>query len=90
MDRLETARALRTNPNRHYNCCQAVLVSFCPEIGLSEEAALALGAHFGGGSVDCRDLLRSAHERGEERQCHCDRQVFEVVADLDELLKQKD
>lgn len=129
MDRLETARALRANTNRHYNCCQAVLVSFCPEIGLSEEAALALGAHFGGGmgmgsvcgaltgglmvlgllgydkqtctqftarfrsrggSVDCRDLLRSAHERGEERQCHCDRQVFEVVADLDELLKQKD
>ncbi len=129
MDRLETARALRGDPNRHYNCCQAVLVTFCPKIGLSEEAAYALGAHFGGGMhmgsvcgaltgglmvlgllgydqqtctqfiarfrsrngcVNCPDLLRSAHDRGEERHTHCDRQVFEVVADLDTLLKQAD
>ncbi len=129
MNRLEIARALRANPDRHYNCCQAVLIPFCPETGLSEEAAFALGAHFGGGmrmgsvcgaltgglmvlgllgydqqtctqltarfrsrggSVDCRDLLRAAHDRGEERQCHCDRQVFEVVADLEALLAQKD
>ena len=49
MTRLEQARALRDRTDRHYNCCQSVLIPFCPETGLEEEQAYSLGAHFGGG-----------------------------------------
>lgn len=34
---------------RDYNCCQAVLMAFAPELGLPEERLLAMGACFGSG-----------------------------------------
>ena len=34
---------------REYNCCQAVLMAFQPELGLPEERLLAMGACFGSG-----------------------------------------
>lgn len=49
MDRMEHVQALRANTAVHYNCCQSVLVPFAKEMGLSEEQAFALGAHFGAG-----------------------------------------
>lgn len=49
MEHLEHARRLRGAQDRHYNCCQSVLVPFAREMGLSEEQAYALGAHFGSG-----------------------------------------
>jgi len=49
MDRMEHVRALRANVEVHYNCCQSVLVPFAKEMGMTEEQAYALGAHFGSG-----------------------------------------
>ena len=49
MDRLEHARALRADKDKHYNCCQSVLVPFAKEMGMTEGQAYALGAHFGSG-----------------------------------------
>ena len=49
MDRMEKVRALRADPQVHYNCCQAVLVPFCEACGLSREQAFALGSNFGSG-----------------------------------------
>lgn len=49
MDYMEKARALRASEDRHYNCFQSVLLPFAGELGLAEERAYALGAHFGGG-----------------------------------------
>ena len=34
---------------REYNCCQAVLLAFQPEVGLSQDQLLAMGACFGSG-----------------------------------------
>ena len=49
MDHLEQARALRAETAVHYNCAQSVLVPFARQLGLTEEQAFALGAHFGSG-----------------------------------------
>lgn len=49
MDRMEQVRGIRANTEVHYNCCQSVLVPFAREMGLSEDQAFALGAHFGSG-----------------------------------------
>lgn len=49
MDRMEHVRALRANTAVHYNCCQSILVPFAKEMGMTEEQAFALGAHFGSG-----------------------------------------
>ena len=49
MTHMEKTQALRADTNVHYNCAQAVLVPFAAEMGLSEEQAYALGAHFGAG-----------------------------------------
>jgi len=49
MSHIERAEALRNDQTVHYNCAQAVLVAFADEMGLSEEQAFGLGAHFGGG-----------------------------------------
>ena len=49
MTHMEKTQALRADTNVHYNCAQAVLVPFAAEMGLSEEQAYALGAHFGSG-----------------------------------------
>ena len=49
MDKMEHARKLRATVDKHYNCCQSVLVPFAREMEISEEQAYALGAHFGSG-----------------------------------------
>lgn len=50
MSHLEQVRAIRNEgPGVHHNCCQSILVPFAQEMGLSEEQANALGAHFGAG-----------------------------------------
>ena len=49
MDYMEHAKQLRNNTDIHYNCCQSVLVPFAKDMGLSEEQAFQLGAHFGAG-----------------------------------------
>lgn len=49
MDKMEHAKQLRAITEKHYNCAQSVLVPFAAEIGMSEEQAYALGAHFGAG-----------------------------------------
>lgn len=49
MEYMEHARALRANTEKHYNCCQSVLVPFAKDMGLTEEQAYQLGAHFGSG-----------------------------------------
>lgn len=49
MTKLEYAKTLRDDTQRHWNCAQAVIAPFGPEIGLTEEQAFQLGANFGGG-----------------------------------------
>ena len=47
--RIEKAQALRDRKDAHFNCCQAVFMPFAQELGLDEEAARKIGAHFGSG-----------------------------------------
>ena len=49
MNHMEKARELRASSDVHYNCAQSVLVTFAKEMGLTEQQAYALGAHFGAG-----------------------------------------
>ena len=49
MDRMEETRALRNDPDVHYNCAQSVLVPFSDVCGLTKEQACTLGANFGSG-----------------------------------------
>lgn len=49
MNRMEHTKAIRANTEVHYNCCQSILVPFAKELGMTEEQAFALGAHFGAG-----------------------------------------
>ena len=46
---LDRAKALREDPNVHYNCAQAVTATFAEECSLTREQAIKLGAHFGSG-----------------------------------------
>lgn len=49
MDRMETVKALRDDPNVHYNCAQAVAMAYAEDCGLDAAAAQKLAAHFGSG-----------------------------------------
>ena len=49
MTKKEKAFALRNDPKVHYNCAQAVLMTFAQECGISEETAAGIGANFGSG-----------------------------------------
>ena len=49
MTHMEKCKALRDDTVKHYNCCQAVLVPFAAEMGVTEEQAYNMGAHFGSG-----------------------------------------
>ena len=49
MEYMEKARQLRARTDVHYNCAQSLLVTFAGEMGLTEEQAYDLGAHFGSG-----------------------------------------
>lgn len=46
---MERAKALRDDPNVHYNCAQSVLMAFCEDKGLAPEMAGALTANLGSG-----------------------------------------
>lgn len=46
---VKRAEQFRNDPSVHYNCAQAVVVSFAAECGISEGKAFQLGEHFGGG-----------------------------------------
>jgi len=48
---MEQVRSLRNDPNRHYNCAQALLVAFSDEIGMTGEQADRLGMGFGSGMM---------------------------------------
>lgn len=45
----QRAAELRAREDRHYNCCQSVLVPFGEENGLDHEELCRLTVHFGGG-----------------------------------------
>lgn len=49
MDYMQRAKDLRADTAVHYNCAQSVLIPFAQELGLTQEQANALGAHFGSG-----------------------------------------
>lgn len=50
MDELMTrARQLRDDPNRHYNCAQAVFIPFAERKGIEHETANAIADNFGAG-----------------------------------------
>ena len=49
MNKMEHAKQLRDITEKHYNCAQSVLVPFAKEMGMSEEQAYNVGAHFGAG-----------------------------------------
>ncbi len=49
MNKLELTHQLRNNPAVPCNCCQAVLITFAEECGLTEQQARALGAPFAAG-----------------------------------------
>lgn len=49
MGKKEAAQILRDDPSVHYNCCQAVLIPYAEECGLTAEQAGRLGNNFGGG-----------------------------------------
>ena len=51
MNHMEHVRALRTDTQNHYNCCQSVIMPFAQEMGLTPEQAQALGSHFGSGML---------------------------------------
>ena len=42
-----------------------------------------------GGLTDCADLLRTEVGPGQNRKPHCDAMVFEAVAALEEILREK-
>lgn len=46
---IETATALRNDPNVHYSCAQATLLPFSRELGIDDETALKFSANFGSG-----------------------------------------
>ncbi len=46
---LDRAKALREDPNVHYNCAQGVLIPFAEKAGLDAGQAFKLAAHFGSG-----------------------------------------
>ena len=49
MTRMEEARALRDRTDKHFNCCQSILVPFRDVCSMDEETAYRLGTSFGGG-----------------------------------------
>ena len=46
---MEKTKALRADPNIHYNCCQATLIPFSGQCGIDEETAFRAGTFFNTG-----------------------------------------
>ena len=92
----EQAFALGTFFNsgmRHGSVCGALsgALMVLGMTGCSDEQAAALQQQFkeAHGSLNCADLLKAAHDRGEARKSHCDSLVFEMVEAVQAILAQK-
>lgn len=124
MTHIEMAQTLRDNEDVHYNCCQAVVLAYAADAGMTQAQASAMSAHFGSGmrmgsvcgavtgglmalgllgrgeaevkaftkrfraeagNINCADLLRAAHENGEEKKTRCDRMVALAVGLVEEV-----
>ncbi len=127
---LKAAKALRDDPNVHYNCAQSVLIPFAMAKGMSKDVANMVSANFGSGMkmagtcgvitgglmalglygvedkqdimayyralranhegyLDCANLLRINKEQGNPQKTHCDDMVYECVALVEQMLKDK-
>lgn len=49
MSKMEKVRALRDNPDVHYNCAQAVFIPFAKAKGLDADTAYRIAMEFGAG-----------------------------------------
>ena len=78
---------------RHGSVCGALsgTLMVLGMTGCDEQQAAALLKKFQDChcSTSCADLLKAAHDRGEERKPHCDALVYEMVEALDAILAQK-
>lgn len=45
----DKAKELRSDPSKHINCAQAVILPFAEDLGMSEETIMKLASNFGGG-----------------------------------------
>lgn len=127
---MKRAQELRAIETPHYNCAQSVLLPFAPDAGITETAAYALSANFGGGMkmgsvcgaitgglmvlglygvddpdtiadyycrlrtahqdlLDCAPLLALNEQRGGDKKPYCDGLVFECVALVEAILREK-
>lgn len=48
-DYVQIVADLREDSDTHHNCAQAILVTFCEEMGFTPQQARAMGTHFGSG-----------------------------------------
>ena len=48
---MDQAIALRSDPDTHFNCAQAVVIPFAMQAGMSMEQGYILAANFGGGML---------------------------------------
>ena len=75
---------------RSYNCCQAVLLAFQPELELPEEKLLALGACFGSGmgcmEETCGALVGAQMAQGllKYDNCRMNPQASQLRADFEQ------
>ena len=75
---------------RNYNCCQAVLLAFQPELELPKEKLLALGACFGSGmgcmEETCGALVGAQMAQGllKYDNCRMNPQASQLRADFEQ------
>lgn len=82
-----------------YNCCQAVVLPFCEELGIDKETALLIASGFGGGMGGLQEICGAvsgmtlvANLKGgyidpkanEEKQAH-----YKMIRELAEAFEQK-
>ncbi len=76
---------------RHGSICGALsgALIVLGALGYGEREALEMLKNFrkSHGDTDCRVLLRTSLDRGEEKKCHCDGLVTEMAAVIEGLLE---
>ncbi len=76
---------------RHGSICGALsgALIVMGALGYDDQEALALLRNFkeSHGDTDCRVLLRTSLDRGEEKKCHCDGLVIEMAAAIEAMLE---
>ena len=92
----EQAYALGTFFNsgmRHGSVCGALsgALMVLGMTGCEEKQASALLQQFKAAhcTTNCAELLKAAHDRGEERKPHCDALVYEMVTAVEAILAQR-